>query len=219
MLNEEEVMARSDTRYSVYPAPKAIEILGSTAPALNQAIQCWASLLARATADNAKTFYWNEEGCLVGHLTGKREDMHALHPWGVLAEALKDVRFDPEFANPGELLATAVEDAHRMEDAAEKWFSSEFDGEEYAHGLETTVKELIRELRNLDYAHAWAVIVAVQWFWDHHGEGIDIKKDAWWTLAFRRQWHKKRSGSKQGAITADQQTRGKRGNKKPPSKQ
>ena len=32
-------MAPSDTRYSVYPAPKAVEIVGDNAPALNQAIE------------------------------------------------------------------------------------------------------------------------------------------------------------------------------------
>jgi hypothetical protein len=181
-------MARSDTRYSIYPAPKAVEIVGNSAPALNQAIECWAALLARATADNAKTFYWNEQGVSVGHLTGKWEDMHALAPWGVLTEALKDIRFDPEFANPGELLATAVEDAHRMGDVAQKWFSSGLEPEEYARGLEFKVKELVEKLRNLDYAHGWALIVTIQWYWEHQHEGIDIKKDQWWTLAFRRQW-------------------------------
>jgi hypothetical protein len=182
-------VARSDTRYSVYPAPKAIEVLGNSAPALNQAIECWAALLARATADNAKAFCWNEEGASVGHLTGKMEDLHAFRPWCVLAEALKDKRFDTEFANPGELLATAIEDAHRMDNAAEKWFSSEFDGDEYARGLESAVKDLVAKLRGLDYAHAWAVIVAIQWYWEHQHEDIDISKDRWWTLAFRRQRH------------------------------
>jgi len=181
-------MARSDTRYSIYPAPKAVEVVGSSARALNQAIECWAALLARATADNAKTFYWNEAGASAGHITGKWEDFHLLNPWGVLAETLKAMQFDPEFSNPGELLATAVEDADRLEDAAEKWFSSEFDGEDYAGGLKFVVEELVKKLRSLSYAHAWAVIAAVQWYWEHHHEGVDIKKDQWWTLAFRRNW-------------------------------
>src|SRR5262245_33319395 len=120
-------MARSDKRYSVYPASRALEVLGASAPALNQAIECWAALLARATADNSKTFPWYEEGLSVGHLTGKWEDMHELRPWCVLAEVLKERHFDPEFANPGELLATAVADAHRFDNVAEKWFLSDFD--------------------------------------------------------------------------------------------
>jgi hypothetical protein len=183
-------MARSDTRYSVYPAAKATEVVGNSAPALNLAIECWAALLARATADNAKIFYWNvnwnEQGAWAG--LENWEDMQRLAPWGVLAEALKDIRFDPEFANPGELLATAVEDAHRMGDVAKKWFSSGLEPEEYARGLEFKVKELVANLRQLDYAHAWALIVTVDWYWEHQHDGIDSKKDQWWTLAFRRQW-------------------------------
>ena len=54
-------MARSDTRYSVYPAPKAVEVVGNSSPALNQAIECWATLLTRAIADNARKF-WNQYG-------------------------------------------------------------------------------------------------------------------------------------------------------------
>jgi hypothetical protein len=205
-------MARSDKRYSIYPAPKAVEVVGDSAPALNQAIECWAALLARATADNAKTFGWNEGGVLDGDCTGIWQDMHHLRGFAVLAEALKDVRFDPEFANPGDLLAAAVEDAHRMENVAEKWFFSAFDGEQAARGLEYTVKDLLKNLRSLDYAHAWAVIVTIQWYWAHQHGGIDIKKDQWWTLPFRRQW-KGRQPGKQSSADADAQGPGSRGRK------
>jgi hypothetical protein len=206
-------MARSDTRYSVYPAPKAVEVVGTSAPALNQAIECWAASLARATADNAKTFGWNEEGVLDGEFTRKWEDMHHLRGFCVLAQALKEVRFDPEFANPGDLLAAAVEDAHRMDNVAEKWFFSAFDGEQGARGLEFTVKELVKHLRSLDYAHAWAVIVTVQWYWAHQHEGIDIKKDEWWTLPFRRQWKGRQLG-KQSSGDTDAQRPASQGRKR-----
>ena len=182
-------MARSNTRYSVYPAPRAVEIVGDSAPALNQAIECWAALLARAMADNAKKI-WNNA---LAEETGKMEDMYALKEWCVLAETLKGIRFDPEFAAPGALLAAAVEDANRLEDSAVKWFSMALPGEEYSE-IELTdrcVAKLTKKLRELDYPHGWAVILAVQWFWDHQGEGIDIKTDPWWTLSFRRQWHQK----------------------------
>ena len=182
-------MARSDTRYSVYPAPKAVEVVGASAPALNQAIECWAALLARATADNAKKF-WNAAST---HLTGKMEDMYALKEWCVLAHTLKGIRFDPEFAKPGELLATAVEDVNRLENSGARWFSMELPPEDYSE-IELTdkrVAKLAKKLRELDYPAAWAVILAVQWFWEHHDEGIDIKEDPWWTLGFRRQWHQK----------------------------
>jgi len=180
-------MARSDTRYSIYPAPKAIEVVGNSAPALNQAIECWAALLARAMADNAKKF-WNAEST---HLTDQIEDMYALKEWCVLADSLKEMPFNPDFANPGELLATAIEDANRLENVGEKWFSIQLPPEKYSK-IELTdecIAELAKKLRERDYPQAWAIVLVVQWFWEHHDEGIDIEKDPWWTLAFRRQWH------------------------------
>src|SRR5436309_12409705 len=105
-MKEDGAMARSDTRYSVYPDPKAVEVVGDSAPALNQAIECWASLLATATTDNSKAFYWNEQGVLVGH-TGKWEHVHSLRAWGFLAQALKGTQFSTQYPNPGELLASS----------------------------------------------------------------------------------------------------------------
>jgi hypothetical protein len=175
-------MARSDTRYSVYPAPKAIEVVGNSAPALNQAIECWAALLARAMADNARTFSESYSQFVVGTVYE-----HCLHEWALVANVFREVRFDPEFANPSELLATAVEDAHRLENVGAEWFASDRDWER--KDVDAAVTKLGEKLRRLDYPHAWAVILGVQWFWEHHEEGIDIKKDPWWTLAFRRQWH------------------------------
>ena len=172
-------MARSDTRYSVYPTAKAVDFLGNSAPALNRAIECWAALLTRATADNAKKI-WNHRASM--------PDEYFLQEWCVLADTLKEMPFTPEFANPGELLATAVEDANRLENIGSKWFSTERDDYNEIELVDKRIGELAINLRGLDYAHAWAVIVAVQWFWEHHGEGIDIKKDEWWTLSFRRQW-------------------------------
>jgi hypothetical protein len=196
-------MARSDTRYSVYPAPKAVEVVGNSAPALNLAIECWAVQQARAMADNAKKF-WNYEAT---DLTGKMEDMYAFKEWGVLAETLKGMRFDPEFANPGELLATAVEDSHRLDQLGARWFSMDLPPEEYSESelTDKRVAELAKNLRELDYPHAWAVIGAVHWFWEHQKEGIDIAKDPWWTLAFRRQWHRKQTDQDKAPTAADQQ--------------
>jgi hypothetical protein len=184
-------MARSDTRYSVYPAPKAVEVVGSSAPALNQAIECWAALLARATADNHRQFEQAEER-EIRDLIGKPWQMNE---WSLLAEALKGVRFDPEFAKPGQLLAAAVEDAHRLEYIGAEcldWGGHDSTIIKDKH-IDAEVKKVVEKLSNLDYAHAWAVIVAVQWYWEHHDEAIDAKKDDWWTLAFRRKWHQARA--------------------------
>ena len=113
-----------------------------------------------------------------------------LHEWCLLAEVLKGMRFEPEFANPGALLATAIEDAHRLENVGEKWFSSE--GPDWGQKeIDASVEKLVEKLRDLDYAHAWAVIVAIQWFWDHERE-ISTKEDEWWSLAFRRKKSQKR---------------------------
>lgn len=75
------------------------------------------------------------------------------------------------------------------------------------------------KLRDLDYEHAWAVIVTVQWFWEHHDEGIDIGKNPWWTLGFRRQWHRQQSGNKDGATTTEHPKESKRRKRNPSSKQ
>jgi hypothetical protein len=212
-LTTEVMMARSDTRYSIYPAPKAIQILGGTSPALNEAIECWAALLVRASGDNSKTFSesYGEEGPY---------PEHPLHEWGVLADALKEIRLDPDFPHPGILLAAAVDDAYRLEDAGYKWFSSEhgerMKDDEYARYRDKAIAGLVKKLRDLDPVHAWAIIVTVRWFWANHADGINIK-DPWWTVAFRRQWGQQHSASKRGGV-APNQGKGRKGRtKKPPS--
>jgi hypothetical protein len=124
-----------------------------------------------------------------------------------LAEAIKSVRFDPEFANPGQLLATAVEDAHRFEVIGATcldWGECDSTIIKDKH-IDAEVRRVVEKLRNLDYGHAWAVILAVQWFWEHHDEGINIHKDPWWTLAFRRQWKEKHAGKHDTGGTERQQ--------------
>jgi hypothetical protein len=194
-------MARSDTRFSVYPAPKAVEVIGNTSPALNQAIECWAALLARATAANGRLFQQADP-----------TEMHfenilcQMNEWSLLAKALKGLRFDPELAIPGPLLATAVEDAHTLVYSGSECLNwGNCDSTVIKDkDIDAEVKKTVEKLRSLDYAHAWAVIVAVQWFWEHHDEGIDINQDPWWTLAFRRTW-KERQLSKKSSDEAEQQ--------------
>ena len=216
-MGKEEVMARSDTRYSVYPTPRAIDVVGNSAPALNQAIECWAALLARAMADNDRTF--EQADRVEMHFERK---MWQMNEWALMAEALKDMRFDSEFTNPGQLLATAVEDAHRLEYIGAKcldWGECDSTIIKEKH-IDAAVNKVVEKLRNLDYVHAWAVIVAVQWFWEHHDEGIDIKENPWWTLPFRRQW-KERHASKQGAGGTEGQqpaTEGRKRKRRGPSK-
>ncbi len=210
-------MARSDTRYSVYPDPDAVEVLGNKTPALNQAIECWAALLARGMADNDRTFEQSDP--VVMHY----DKMGQMNEWSLLAEAIKGMRFDPKFANPGQLLATAVEDAHRFEYIGAECFNmGGFDSTVIKpKDIDFAVEKVVEKLRDpqFEYFHAWAVIVAIRWFWEHHDEGIDVKEDPWWTLKFRRQWNQNHSGSKQGAATSEQERAGKSRHRKKPSNQ
>jgi hypothetical protein len=185
-------MARSDTRFSVYPAARAVEIVGDTAPDLNLAIECWASLLKRAMAHNDSRF---SKGCKEGS-----GPYHYLHDWAVMAEALRGKRFDPDYAKPGELLATAVEDAHMLEMVGERYYEPY---PEDRFDLNGDIIVLVGKLRALNYEQAWAVIRAVDWLWEHCSEGIDIKKDDWWTLAFRRQWNQKRKEAQPQRMIAE----------------
>jgi hypothetical protein len=161
-----------------------VEVIGNSAPALNQAIECWAALLTRAIADNSRTFSKQYED-QVGR------EVHSLHDWGLLAEALKQLQIDPDFPNPGALLATAIEDAHRLENLGCNWFHADYlEGkwDQYESLREKVIKAFLKKVQELDYAHAWALLLTVRWFWEHSDEGVDMTKDEWWTLRFRGKW-------------------------------
>jgi hypothetical protein len=199
-------MARSDTRYSIYPAPKAVEILGSTSPALNEAVECWAALLTRSIADNSRNFsewYGPDEW----------QGFHAMHHWAMLAQALKDIKIDPDFPNPGTLIATAVEDAHRLENLGWKWFHAEhLEGQWDAFDAlrDTEIAKFLKKLAELDYSHAWALILTVRWFWQHCDEGCDLEKDHWWEFPFRREWKAKQNTEHGSPFLEQQQAKGRR---------
>jgi len=176
-------LARAGQRFAIYPAPKAVELIGDSLPSLNQAIECWAALIARATADNARVF---QEPDLDGNDQGFAE-------WSLLAEVLKGMKFEAEFMNPSGLIASAVEDAHRLENLGSKFLvyvqertvSSMFKNRQPE--FDDGVQKLVVKLRshNFGYVHAWAVIIAVRWYWDRVGK-IEALRDRWWTLQFRR---------------------------------
>lgn len=142
-------------KLTVYPAPRSLEILGATAPALNQAIDCWAELMAQASADNAETF--------------RREE------WNYLADLLNGTLHEPGFGTPGTIYAMEAADGHRLDRLGDKWFGDNGDAE---------VSDLVLKLERLDYAHCWAMLSAVQFFWTDLE--IDHQTDEWWTLSFRR---------------------------------
>jgi hypothetical protein len=81
--------------------------------------------------------------------------------WQQLAAALSERVFDPAVSRPGLLVADAL-----------------------TAQTSKPAQALARTCADLDYLHAWAVIWAVQWYWDNVEE---IKKgDAWWEVDYRR---------------------------------
>ncbi len=86
---------------TVYPSPRVLAVLGTGAPTLNQALECWAITIARATAENAS-------------LLSRPE-------WNYLADCGNGTIWDPGFQEPGRLLAAQVEDAARLDGLGEKW--------------------------------------------------------------------------------------------------
>lgn len=177
-----------DRKYTVYPDQRAVEVLGASTQSLNQALECWADAIARASADNAQAL--------------------AREEWNLLADVCNGTLWEPASGSPGVLLAASVEDAHRLDGTGYKWLADE--GVELAGSLERVgagkptkatreadarVADLVKRLAALDYAHAWAAILAVQFFWEHPQE-IDHAADPWWTTAFRRRMAQKKAGTK-----------------------
>lgn len=186
-------MARSDKRYMVYPSPRSIEILGASSPGLNQALECWASQIARAIGDNANEFGRSYD---CSQISGT--DYQILDEWAILEHSLRSRKFDPDFPKPGEFIALAVEDAERFEHVSWKHsLGPDFlEGDKIVEPRKREMTNLLQKLRNLDYAHGWAVIVTVQWFWEN-SNSIDAAKDDWWTLSFRLEFGRKRAQGKE----------------------
>lgn len=166
-------------KITVYPSARTREILGDRATELNQALECWADVIARATADNADVFTPSE--------------------WCMIADVCNGTLWEPGVGNPGTMLAAEVSDGHHLDGTGYKWLADE--GTELAGSLErlgagkptkemravdAQVSSLVKRLAALDYARGWAVIVAVQWFWRNCEAEIDPRSDPWWTVAFRR---------------------------------
>lgn len=151
-------MARKDKRTTVYPSERAMEIIGIGASKLNQALECWAETIAQASADNAKTF--------------RKEE------WLYLADLLNGTMAEPQIGSAGQMLAFEVTDGHELDGLGGKWFGDNADQE---------VQDLVTKLNTTDYAHAWALIMAIQFFWDNCQQ-IKLTEDQWWTIPFRREF-------------------------------
>lgn len=174
--------------FAARPAGERAEaVLGHlAAPRVEQALECWTNVLAGATEDNSKAFRQQE--------------------WCLIADVCNGTLWEPSVTNPAVMLAANVEDGHRLDGTGYKWLGKE--GDEIAGSLarvgigtatpqmaviDRQVAGLVQRIAALDGIHGWAMVAAVQWFWDHCGDDI-AAAEPWWTLAFRRAWAKKRKG-------------------------
>lgn len=140
-----------------------IAVLCGGYQAAEQGLRAWASQIERASRDNDQAFTraeWN----LMADVNNGCSALYTLHgQWALEA--------------PTTMIWANVEDGHRLDGAGQKWLGTNADAQ---------VTELVRKLRDLDYAHGWAVALAIQWFWEHANDAIDHAKDLWWTIEFRR---------------------------------
>ena len=133
-------MARSDTRYSVYPVPKAVEVVGDSAPALNQAIECWAELLARTMADNTRTFSESYSEWQIDLCT---RNVCMIGPsWPAYSGQSGLMRTSPSRANCWRRRLRT----HRLESIGDKWYFTEVD-ESGRKDRDAAVGRLAEELR------------------------------------------------------------------------
>ena len=135
-------------------------ILGGGLMATEQALRCWAAVLEQAGAENADWFTRAEWNLIADANNGCSP---------LVFTAGEDLRV----SRPTTMLWANVADAIRLDDLAAKWEVADPDG-------------LVKRLRELDVAHAWAMVTAVQWFWEYCGEPLNHTVDAWWTPEFRR---------------------------------
>lgn len=153
-----------DSAVALLADPALGASLGTDCGSLEQGARAWADLLDQAATDNAQTF-------------GRAE-------WNYLADVNNGC--SPLFTLHGEgvrlgvtMLWANAHDGHRLDRTGDKWFPE-------GRKADQAVTALVNKLRQLDYVHGWAVVVAIQFFWAHCNE-LDHQKDEWWTTARRRQ--------------------------------
>jgi len=163
---------------------RASTVLGRLdAARVEQALDCWTNQLARATENNSKAF--------------------APPEWCLIADVCNGMLWEPGIENPAVMIAANVADGHHLDGTGYKWLSdeaTELDGslERVGAGkptpamreIDKQVSALVKRIAALDGPHAWAIVAAVQWFWDHCADDI-AARDPWWTLQYRRRWTKR----------------------------
>ncbi len=111
--------------------------------------------------------------------------------WLFLADCLNGHLADAREDNSS--LVLSVHDSHELDGTGHKWFEAE---------AAEHVEEVKAKLRGLSYSAAWAVILAVQFFWDHH-ESLDLLADEWWRVSFRTQWNRDKQGDPDEKVEAE----------------
>lgn len=131
----------------------------SRTAALEEAVQCWANVTDHAAVDNAEAFTPAE--------------------WCMVADCCNGLLVEPGVWPGNIYLYAEVEDGHRLNRTGDKWLGE-------GKVADKRAASLVEKLRQLDYAHAWAMILAVRWFWLRCDLGFDPLKAPWWTVAYRR---------------------------------
>lgn len=83
---------------SVYPAPWAVQVVRQSSVTFNQAIECWAQVVAKATQ--------------------KVEDAFSPDEWACIAAGVSRYRFDTKLAEPGKTLAMILKQPEWISGAA-----------------------------------------------------------------------------------------------------
>jgi hypothetical protein len=156
-------MAEQRDRVQVFPSRESCEILAATiegevGPRLSASLEAWADVLACATRENEGVFSRAE--------------------WKMMADCCNGcaLSMQPRMAAAIQIWPN-VEDGHRLDRTGDKWFKP-------GRPADAAVAALVAKIRALDEVHAWAVIYAIVWFWDH--TDLDAQRVEWWTLAVRR---------------------------------
>lgn len=148
-----------DRQMSVSPNHWVDGVLGGRRTVLlNRAIECWATQLGKLTQEVAPLFNGNDWAFLLDALAGRASE------------------FSPMTRDAGAMLAQAVGDADATRGIGQTHFGNRH---------RSRVEDVRLKLDRLSYAHAWAVLWALD-----YGAGLDPESQAseeWWTLAHRTQ--------------------------------
>lgn len=139
---------------SVYP-PRYVgaPLGGYRSTTFSTALRCWAHVLSEAALEVAQCFAQEE--------------------WEYVFHSIRGRTIEPEFSRPGAMLAELAVQRHRNTGAGD-----ELPG----RSPDRAVDAVAEKLRELNYAQAWAVVVACGWREEH--DPAD-RPAGWWTVAFR----------------------------------